>query len=182
MDTQDVLDHWGQDAYLVGDDNNGDAVGVEFLEQLVERVLYGEINAPGGFVEYEEAGVAGEGGGDEYPLLLAAGEVDKRFAQQGGDVGYREDVRVKGVRAGGVAGEEFGDGCGEGGVAGVILREVPDGFAGQVQGYRALLGAVEAEHQLYQGALPRPVGADDGDEIVADHREVGVFEYRAGAE
>ena len=43
-------------------------------ERVGERLLVGQVDAGGRLVEEEQVGLAGQGAGDQHPLLLAAGE------------------------------------------------------------------------------------------------------------
>ena len=58
----------------MGDDDGGDAAGLERLERVQERLLAGQIEAGIGLVEDDEARVAVERAGQADALALAAGQ------------------------------------------------------------------------------------------------------------
>ena len=62
-------------ARVVGDDDDGHALGVELLEQVQHRGAGFLIQGAGGFVRQHDLGTVDQGPGDGHPLLLAAGQL-----------------------------------------------------------------------------------------------------------
>jgi hypothetical protein len=62
----------------VGHDDDGDAVGADPLQEGGHPLLVGQVEAVERLVEEQQAGPAGEGLGDQEPLLLAAGDLADR--------------------------------------------------------------------------------------------------------
>src|SRR5688572_23843989 len=59
---------------LGADEEDGHALGAEFVGDAEDLGFGGDVDAAGGFVEDEEAGFGGEPAGEESLLLVAAGE------------------------------------------------------------------------------------------------------------
>ena len=95
-------------AELVGDQHDGGAAVDEGLQRVGEGLLALHVDPGGGLVEDEQVGYAGQGAGDQHPLLLAAGEGGDAVAGLVGeaDRGDRASRRRRGPRgsAAGTAG------------------------------------------------------------------------------
>ena len=63
---------------------------LELAQRVGQRVLVGQVDAGGRLVEEEQLGLAGEGAGDQHPLLLPAGEVGDAVAGPVGQTDHRE--------------------------------------------------------------------------------------------
>ncbi len=78
----------GDDAEVVGDENDGGAFGLlQFFQQLQDLRLNGDIQGGGGFVSDEERGFASEGHGDHDALAHAAGELMRVVVESAGGCG-----------------------------------------------------------------------------------------------
>ena len=65
----------GGDVVLVGDQDDGDALAVEFLEDGHDLDAGAGIEVAGGFVGQHHGRLVDQGAGDGHPLLLAAGKL-----------------------------------------------------------------------------------------------------------
>ena len=60
---------------VVGDHDDGVALGVEAAEEVGDDALVGGVEVAGGLVGEDDGGLVDEGAGDADALLLAAGEL-----------------------------------------------------------------------------------------------------------
>jgi hypothetical protein len=64
------------DLEFVGDENHGElVVGFQGVDELVNGLFAGDVDATGGFVKEEDVGLIDERPGDEDPLEFTAGKV-----------------------------------------------------------------------------------------------------------
>src|SRR5699024_11956891 len=93
---------------LGGDEDDGHALGGEVTHELVDGPLGADVDAAGGLVHDDDAGVGDEPLGQDDLLLVATGqEADLVAAAAGGELQGGEDPRDAAGRAGGRA---WGDG------------------------------------------------------------------------
>ena len=69
------VDQLGQRPELVGHQHDRGAAALQLGQRLGERQLVGQVDARGRLVEEEQVGLAGQGAGDQHPLLLPAGQL-----------------------------------------------------------------------------------------------------------
>ena len=187
----DLAGHALGDGVVVGDDHDGRAGLVELVDQGQDGLPGGLVEVAGRLVGQHDGGLADQGSGDGDPLALPAGELggtgvgalgqaDQLEGVEGalaalleGDAGVEEPVGHV-VQHGGVLGQEE------------LLEDEPDpggpqvghvvvGHGGDVQPgdpHVAAGGPVEGSHQLQQGGLARPRGADDPDQLPLADGEV----------
>ena len=74
LETDDALGLDG-DGVVVGDEDHGVPLGVEFLEEGQHLPAGTGVQSAGGLVGQDHGGVAGQGPGDGHTLLLTAGEL-----------------------------------------------------------------------------------------------------------
>lgn len=118
----------GDGSDVVADDDDGDAeCGVDGSDEFGEAVLPGDVDADGGFVEQEDAGLAGDGAGDHGALDLPAGEPPDGSV---GEVGGPHE------------GERIVDGAGE------LARGGAEGVEREQQRHRDHLSDREGETEL----------------------------------
>ena len=65
----------GGEVFVVGDDDEGDALTVEFEEEIDDFGAGGGVEVAGGLIGEDNFGVVDDGAGDTDALFLAAGEV-----------------------------------------------------------------------------------------------------------
>ena len=186
-------------ADLVGDEQDGVAVGLQGGEDAEEAVYLVGSEDAGGLVEDEEPGLGEEELDQLDALPLAEGEVVDAAAGvdlQAVVVGELLDAadQVAAADEAALSGEEQGDvlGDGESGDQGEVLKHHADAEPASsgggakadreaVDGDGAGVGGVVAVDDLHQGALAGPVLAEDGVYLTALHDEVdGVIGYDAG--
>lgn len=204
IDAEDALSEVRNDAEIVGDGKNGEAL-FEGLDCFEELGLDGEIDICGGFVEEEELGIANEGAGDEDALALAAGELCERVA------GLVDEIHaIKGLQSGffvgpGVAAadmfvnsaheDDIAGGDGKFGIVLKMLRHIADARGrvaggGAKDGYRASVGFEEAEDEFEESGFATAVGANDAEGLargdaerrVFDNGDIGIVGERNGSE
>src|ERR1035438_8306761 len=74
----DLAGHAGREGVVMGDDDDGGAVGVEFFHQGDDRPAGGAVEVAGGLVGQHDGGAAGEGAGDRDAPALAVWELGGR--------------------------------------------------------------------------------------------------------
>ena len=157
---------------------------MELVDQGQDGLPGGLVEVPGRLVGEHDGGLADQGSGDRDSLALPAGELGGAGM---GALGQADQLQgVEGPLAALVEGdagveEPVGDVVQHGGVLGQeeLLEDEPDPGGAQVGhvvvGHRchvepgdphpAAGGPVEGAHQLQQGGLARPRGADDPDQL-----------------
>ncbi len=164
-------------------------MGSEGAEDGEEVALVGEVEEGGGFVEEEDAGLLGEGGGEEDALFFAAGEsaeiaMAEGFAIHLGESGVGlGEVLIAFEPASGVGRaaheDDLFDGEGEGEIEGGFDEgdlagegaavDFRDGLAAEED--FAGLGREMAREQTQERAFAGAVGAEDGNEFAGVGRE-----------
>ena len=96
----------GDEVELVDGCQEGDAFSAEAGEELHELGLAADIEVLGGFIEEQEAGLAGEGEGDFDALALATGELVEDAVAEDGEVSEVEGVVYGGAVLRGEASQE----------------------------------------------------------------------------
>ncbi len=182
FDVDDAAGVFG-DFGFVGDDDDGDAGAVEFLEEFHDLATAVGIEVAGGFIGHEDGGIVDEGAGDGDALLLAAGEfvgavvealaeadLFEEFLRAGGFVvdfvavdEWEGDV----VDGGGAAQEvelleDEADGFGAD-VGELVVVEPGDVFVEELEG--AGVGLVEEAEEVEEGRFAGAGLAHDGDEF-----------------
>ena len=189
----------GGDVVVVGDHQDRLPALVEAAEQLDHLVAALGVQGTRRLVREQEGRLVGEGPGDREALALPAGERARRGL---GLVGQAEQVeQVPSPRLGrapllardhrrqgdvlehGHALEEVEELEDDADVlpshAGqLVLRLAGDLLVGEHDG--ALVGLVEARHQVEQGGLAAARRSHDGDELAAPHLEVGAAQRTHG--
>ena len=74
VDDDDPGHQVGEGGQLVGDDDEGEALGDEPREHLDQPVLAGDVDPGRRFVHDEDVGLAGQCAGNEHAALLAPGQ------------------------------------------------------------------------------------------------------------
>src|SRR5271155_3157675 len=197
-DGDDAVGVFG-DVGLVGDDDDGVAVGVELVEEGHDLVAGLGVEVAGGLVGEDDGGAIDEGAGDGNTLLFAAGELIGAVieaALDAEDVGEMvKELAVEGLRA---VAAEVGDVVGdldvaERGERGQQVEALEDeadagathfgavgvgelGEVGAFDGDGSGAGSGEAAENVEEGRLAGAGGSDDGDELARVHGEADVAE------
>ena len=196
-----AADEVGQRAELVGDQHDRRAARHQTAEGGRERLLRLHVHARGRLVEDEQVGCAGQGPGDQNPLLLAAGK--------GGDAVAEPVLRARPPRPprrsragrarlsgrnGGAPREPAGrhdlaDGGGDAGGGRGALRHEADPLPGgelpergAEQAHLAAHGGHQPQHGPHQRRLAGAVGAQDRDDLAGPDVQVDAAQHRAAAE
>jgi hypothetical protein len=183
-DGDDAVGELG-DVGLVGDDDDGVALGVEIVEERHDLVAGLGVEVAGGFVGEDDGGLVDQGAGDGDALALAAGELVGLVHHAGAEVDGLEDGLGAGDALGGggaVVDEGQLDVVQRGGageqVEGLedeadllvadagefVVVELADVVA--VEPVLALGRGVEAADEVHQRRLAGAGGAHDGDVLV----------------
>ncbi len=203
VDAGNAGDVAGDEADVVGHDQDGQA-SVELPEQVKDVALQALVDVGRGLVQDEDAGLAGQGAGEQDPLQLppreaadaAAGQVQGLHLGQGavGDLAIGPAV---------AAGPEPGESpptratnprqqhrllhrnrevAGKARVLGHIAQ-LAAGLAGRAaeDPYLAALGGEQAQDEAQQGTLAAGVGTDDPDELPRRHAQADGLQDPGGA-
>ena len=184
----------------MGDQHDRRAAGDEGGERVGERLLALHVDPGGRLVEDEEVRQAGEGAGDQHPLLLPAGQRRDAVAGLLAQADRVDRVLDRGpVLAPGrqerpaprqpARGDDLAHGGRDAGAGADPLRHeadaapVPEAVErGAEQPHLAAAGGHQPEHGADQGRLAGAVGAEDGEHLAGPHDEVDAAQHRTAAE
>ena len=183
------------DVRLVGDEDDGVALGVEIVEESHDLFAGFGVEVSGGLVGKNDGGVIDEGAGDGDALALSAGELVWLVHHAGAEVdGFKDrlgacgafgcggaivDERQLDVVKGGGAGEEV-EGLED--EAYLLVADTGEfvvvefGDVVSVEPVLALGGRVEASDEVHEGGFTGAGGSHDGDVLVVADAEVDAAE------